>query len=138
MTTAITYSLQNDDGSRARILGIGKIFFSLSSLSKNLTISTTSTRLLRWLNHADHSRAQSYSLLRKTTISSPEPELPLSSGTGNGRSRKSWSRFNCAFCEVAYPFVKETFPREFSLARTLEHNRSTAVFLYVTFDRCIK
>ena len=86
MTTAITYSLQNDDGSRARILGIGKIF-SLSSLSKNLTISTTSTRLLRWLNHADHSRAQSYSLLRKTTISSPEPELHLSSGTGNGRSK---------------------------------------------------
>ena len=115
MTTAIKYSLQNDDSSRARILGIGKIFFSLTSLSKNLTISTTSTRLLRWLNHADHSRAQSYSLLRKTTISSPEPELHLSSGPGNGRSSKSWSRFNCAFVKMLTHLTKRSSQGNFPL-----------------------
>ena len=97
------------------LLGIGKILFSLSSLSKNLTISITSTGLLRWLNHADHSRAQSYSLLRKTTISSPEPELPLPSATGNGRSGKSWFRFNCALVKLLSHLTKRPSRGNFPL-----------------------
>ena len=80
------------------------------------------------------------------SMSSPEPALPLSSGKGNRRSVeelktgtiKSWFRFNCPMREIVYPFDQEKFPGEFCFARTLVHNRSKAVFIYVTFDLCIK
>ena len=120
------------------VLGIVKILFSLSSLSKNLTMSITSTRLLRWLNHADHSRAQRYSLMRKTTTWSPEPELPLSSGTGNGRSGKSWFRFNCAFVKLLTHLTKKPSRGNFPLHAHWNIIAPLQYFLYVTFDRCIK
>ena len=80
------------------------------------------------------------------STSSPEPALPLSSGKGNRRSVeelktgtiKSWFRFNCPMREIVYPFDQEKLPGEFCFAGTLVHNRSKAVFIYVTFDLCIK